>query len=60
MPKLNLLKGTKVYQEAKAEGELETKLKMTPIFLELGLTIQQISERLELDVEEVRKVVQTM
>ncbi|BAY93753.1 MULTISPECIES: Rpn family recombination-promoting nuclease/putative transposase [unclassified Tolypothrix] len=64
MLNLNLLKETRVYQEAKAEGkeegELETKLKMIPIFLELGLTIQQISERLELDVEEVRKVVQTM
>jgi predicted transposase/invertase (TIGR01784 family) len=60
MLNLNLLKGTKVYQEAKAEGELETKLRMIPILLELGLSIQQIAERLELDVEEVRKVVNEM
>jgi predicted transposase/invertase (TIGR01784 family) len=68
MLNLNLLKETKVYQEAKAEGreegkeegKLETKLQMIPILLELGLTVQQIAERLELDVEEVRKVVQAM
>ncbi|MEH2322058.1 MAG: Rpn family recombination-promoting nuclease/putative transposase [Nostoc sp.] len=60
MLNLNLLKETRVYQEAKAEGELETKLKMIPILMELGLTIQQIAERLELEVEEVRKVVQEM
>ncbi|MBL1197531.1 MAG: Rpn family recombination-promoting nuclease/putative transposase [Nostoc sp. ZfuVER08] len=60
MLNLNLLKETRVYQEAKEEGKeegkLETKLKMIPILLELGLSIQQIAERLELDVEEVRKV----
>ncbi|MBD6620895.1 Rpn family recombination-promoting nuclease/putative transposase [Komarekiella sp. 'clone 1'] len=58
MLNLNLLKETRVYQEAKEEGKLETKLEMIPILLELGLSIQQISERLELEVEEVRKVVQ--
>jgi predicted transposase/invertase (TIGR01784 family) len=60
MLNLNLLKETKVYQEAKAEGELEIKLKMIPIFVELGLSIQKIAERLELDVEEIRKVVNEM
>ncbi|WP_442948890.1 Eco57I restriction-modification methylase domain-containing protein [Nostoc sp.] len=58
MLNLNLLKQTKVYQEAKEEGKLETKLKMIPILLELGLSVQQIAERLELDVEEVRKAIQ--
>jgi predicted transposase/invertase (TIGR01784 family) len=58
MLNLNILKETRVYQEAKEEGKLETKLKMIPIFLELGLTIQQIAERLELDMEEVRKVLE--
>ncbi|MEH2453741.1 hypothetical protein [Nostoc sp.] len=56
MLNLNILKETKVYQEAKEEGKLETKLKMITILLELGLTVQQIAERLELDMEEVRKV----
>jgi predicted transposase/invertase (TIGR01784 family) len=72
MLNLNILKETRVYQEAKAEGreegreegkeegKLETKLKMIPIFLELGLTVQQIAERLELDIEEVRKVLEEM
>ncbi|MEH2300942.1 MAG: DUF2887 domain-containing protein [Nostoc sp.] len=58
MLNLNLLKQTKVYQEAKEEGKLETKFKMIPILLELGLSVQQIAERLELDVEEVRKAIQ--
>ncbi|WP_072022176.1 MULTISPECIES: DUF2887 domain-containing protein [Nostocales] len=84
MLNLNILKETRVYQEAKAEGreegrqegreeakaegreegkeegKLEIKLKMIPIFLELGLTVQQIAERLELDIEEVRKVLEEM
>jgi predicted transposase/invertase (TIGR01784 family) len=68
MLNLNFLKDTRVYQEAKAEGKeegkeegkLETKLKMIPILVELGLSIQQIAERLELDVEAVRKVVNEM
>ncbi|MBN3893964.1 MAG: hypothetical protein ACYT04_34310 [Nostoc sp.] len=58
MLNLNILKETRVYQEAKEEGKLETKLKMIPILLELGLTVQQIAERLELDMEEVRKVLE--
>ncbi|MBD2774654.1 hypothetical protein [Iningainema tapete] len=34
----------------------KTKLEVVPILLETGLSIQKIAERLELDVEEVRKV----
>ncbi|BAY99917.1 hypothetical protein NIES37_39000 [Tolypothrix tenuis PCC 7101] len=59
MLNLNLLKETRVYQEAKEEGKeegkLETKLEMIPILLELGLSVQQISERLKIDVEEIRR-----
>ncbi|MDF5726373.1 MAG: Rpn family recombination-promoting nuclease/putative transposase [Rhizonema sp. PD37] len=54
---LNIIRGTKVYQEAFEEGELQTKLKMVPILLELGLSIQQIAERLKLDLEVVREAV---
>jgi predicted transposase/invertase (TIGR01784 family) len=36
----------------------KTKLDVVPILLETGLSIQQVAERLELDVEEVRKVAQ--
>ncbi|MBD2560249.1 MULTISPECIES: hypothetical protein [Nostoc] len=60
MLNLNILKETRVYQEAKEEGKLEIKLKMIPILLELGLTVQEIAERLELDMEEVRKVLEEM
>jgi predicted transposase/invertase (TIGR01784 family) len=59
MLNLNLLKETRVYQEAKAEGKeegkLEIKLQMIPILVGLGLSIQQIAERLELDDETIRK-----
>ncbi|BAY13452.1 hypothetical protein NIES2098_66470 [Calothrix sp. NIES-2098] len=46
------LKQTKVYQEAKQEGKLET----IPFMLSLGATVEQIAEALSLDVELVRLV----
>ena len=56
---LNLLKETKVYQEAKEEGkeegELKTKLKILPKLIERGMSIQEIAELLELDTEVIRK-----
>ena len=52
---LNLLKETKVYQEAKEEGELETKFKILPKLIERGMSIQEIAELLELDTEVIRK-----
>lgn len=39
MLNLNLLKETRVYQEAKEEGELETKLKILPKLVQRGLSI---------------------
>ncbi|MCL1465022.1 Rpn family recombination-promoting nuclease/putative transposase [Argonema galeatum] len=60
---LDLLRQTRVYQEAKEEGieqgiergKLQTKLEMVPLLLELGLSIQEVSVRLQLDEETVRK-----
>ena len=60
---LSELKQTKVYQEAfqegrqegRQEGEIATKLATVPRLLALGLTVEQIAQALELDVEEVRK-----
>lgn len=47
---LTELKQTKVYQEAKEEGKLEA----VPFMLSLGATVEQISEALGLDIEQVR------
>ncbi len=63
----NNLKTSRVYQEAKEEGIeqgieegieqgiLNQKLEMIPILLDLGLTVEQVAERLKLDIETVRK-----
>jgi predicted transposase/invertase (TIGR01784 family) len=47
---LGELKQTKVYQEAKDEGKLET----VPFMLNLGATVEQIAATLGLDIEQVR------
>lgn len=49
------LKQTRVYQEAKLEGKLEGKLEAVPYMLTLGATVEQITEALNLDVEQVRQ-----
>lgn len=51
----NILRGTRVYQEAAAEGELRAKVQLVPKLLQKGLSIQEISDILELEIEEVRK-----
>jgi predicted transposase/invertase (TIGR01784 family) len=60
MLNLNLLKETRVYQEAKEEGEqegeLKAKLNILPKLVQRGLSIQEIAELLELDTETIRKV----
>ncbi|NEO75988.1 Rpn family recombination-promoting nuclease/putative transposase [Moorena sp. SIO4G3] len=67
---LSDLRQTKVYQEALAEGKLEgiqegrlegkiqAKLESIPRLLALGLTVEQVAQALELEVEQVTKVVQ--
>ena len=50
---LNIIKDTKVYQEAKEEGKLE----VVPKLVSKGFNIQKIAELLEIDVETVRKAV---
>lgn len=56
MLNVNFIRGTKVYQEAaEEEGELKAKVKLVPKLLQKGLSIQEVAEILELDVEEVRK-----
>lgn len=50
---LNIIKDTKVYQEAKEEGKLE----LVPKLVNKGFSIHEIAEMLEIDVETVRKAV---
>ena len=49
---------TRVYREAKEEGReerrLEAKLKVVPVLLEIGLTIEQVAKRLNLSVSMVQ------
>jgi predicted transposase/invertase (TIGR01784 family) len=50
---LSELKQTRVYQEAREEGEQEgkqkAKLEAVPKLLALGLTLEQIAQALDLD-----------
>jgi predicted transposase/invertase (TIGR01784 family) len=58
MLNLNLLKDTRVYQEAKAEGEeegeIKAKLKILPKLVQRGMSIQEIATILELDTDTIR------
>ncbi|NEQ37254.1 MAG: hypothetical protein F6K40_13650 [Okeania sp. SIO3I5] len=45
-------------EEGIEEGTLLTKLQVVPMFLELGLTIEEIAQRLDLTVEQVQQAAQ--
>ena len=55
---LSDLQKTRVYQEAKQEAKQEEKLETLTRLLTLGLTVEQISQALDLDIEQVRQIVQ--
>lgn len=63
---LSELKQTRVYQEAKQEGKeegkqegrFEAKLEAVPKLLALGLSVEQISQVLDLDVAQVQQALQ--
>lgn len=50
---LDLIKNTRVYQEAQEEAKLEA----VPRLLKMGLTLEQVAEALDLDIEVVRQAV---
>jgi predicted transposase/invertase (TIGR01784 family) len=70
MFRLSDLKQTRVYQEAKQEGlqegkqeglqegSLKAKLAAVSRLLALGLTVEQIAQALDLNVEQVRQATQ--
>jgi predicted transposase/invertase (TIGR01784 family) len=49
---------TKFYQEVKEEVRQETKLETIPRLLKFGLSIEQIAQALELDVNQVRQAIE--
>jgi len=55
---LSDIKQTRVYQEAFQEGERKERLRMIPLLLRLGLTVEQVAQELGLSLEEVRQAVQ--
>ena len=55
MLNLESLRKSKVYQEGVEEGVLKNKMETIPRLMKLGLSIEQIAESLDLDVETVRK-----
>ncbi|WP_181280593.1 hypothetical protein [Aphanothece hegewaldii] len=57
---LNLegIKQTRFYQETFEEGKIEGKIEMIPLLHELGLSAEQIADRLQLDLIIVRQKIQ--
>ncbi len=55
MLNLDFIKHTKVYQEVKEEGKIEGKLETISKLVEKGMSIQEIAEILDLDIEVVKK-----
>ncbi|MFH7026410.1 MAG: Rpn family recombination-promoting nuclease/putative transposase [Heteroscytonema crispum UTEX LB 1556] len=66
MLNLSQLKQTRVYQEAleegreegREEGLIEGKLAAVPLLFQAGVTVEQIAEQLEIDIETVRRMAQ--
>lgn len=64
MPRFSYLKHTKFYQEAFKEGEelaeqrgeQKAKLAMAPRLLNHGMTVEEVAEIMELEIEQVRQI----
>ncbi|AHJ31623.1 hypothetical protein NSP_53350 [Nodularia spumigena CCY9414] len=52
------LEQTRVYQDAKAEGREEILKAAVPLLLKTGMSIEQIAQELNVEVEVVRLAVQ--
>jgi predicted transposase YdaD len=47
-----------IYQDILEEGELTAKLNSIPCLSVLGLTIEQIAQALDLEIEQVQQVIE--
>jgi predicted transposase/invertase (TIGR01784 family) len=54
---LSELKQTRVYQEAKQDGQIEEKQATVSRLLTIGLTIEKIAQAVDLTVEEVQQII---
>ena len=54
MLQLSELKQTRVYQEAREQGKLETKLKIIPRLQQRGFSLEEIADLLELGLATIR------
>jgi predicted transposase YdaD len=50
------LEETRFYQDVKEEGRAEILVRTVPMLLEAGFTVEQIAERLGVELEVVRRV----
>lgn len=55
MPGLNL-EGTRIYQDAKAEGREEILAVTVPLLLKAGFTVEQIAQQTGVDAAVIRRV----
>ena len=53
---LDNFRGTRFFEDVKAEGKAEAKLEATRGFLALGLRVEQIAQALGIDVAIVQRV----
>jgi predicted transposase/invertase (TIGR01784 family) len=53
------LEDTRIYQEAKEEGRMEMLATTIPLLLQAGLTVEQIAQQLQLEVELVQQISKT-
>ncbi len=52
------LEQTRVYKEAKAEGREEILRAAVPLLLKTGMSVEQIAQQLNVDVESVKSAAQ--
>jgi predicted transposase YdaD len=54
----DIIRESVIYQDILEEGELSAKLNSIPRLSVLGLTIEQIAQALDLEIEQVQQVIE--